>query len=397
VTPVRSAAAVARKIFLIATEESGDRLGASLMKVLRQRLGGAVRFEGVGGLSMAREGLVSLFPIEQLSIMGLAAVVRQLPMLSRRIRATADAVIEASPDVLIIIDSPDFTHRVARRVRARDASIPIIDYVSPSVWAWRPGRARAMLTYIDHVLALLPFEPEEYRKLRGPPCSYVGHPLTEQIATLRPNPEEQRRRDGSPPVLLVLPGSRRGEVRHHLPVFGDTLRALQARNVACELVLPTMPHLVDIVREGIVGWPVQPRIAIGEQEKRAAMRIARGAFAKSGTVTLELALAGVPMVGVYKVGRVEGWIASRVIRVPSVILANLVVGQNVVPEFLHRDFTPEKLAPALQDILDDTPQRARQVEAFARLDAIMSIGRWSPSVQATEIVLATMRKSRQQH
>ena len=186
--------AVARHIFLIATEESGDRLGASLMKVLRQRLGGAVRFEGVGGQSMAREGLTSLFPIEELSIMGLASVVKQLPMILRRIRQTADAVTQASPDILVIIDSPDFTHRVARRVRARDPAIPIIDYVSPSVWAWRPGRARAMLRYVDHVLALLPFEPEAYRRLRGPPCSYVGHPLIEQIGALRPNVDEKKRR-----------------------------------------------------------------------------------------------------------------------------------------------------------------------------------------------------------
>ena len=157
----RAPADVARRIVLIATEESGDRLGANLMKVLRQRLGGAVRFEGVGGRAMAREGLTSLFPIEELSIIGLAGVVRQLPKILRLIRQTADAVLEASPDALVIIDSPDFTHRVARRVRARDASIPIVDYVSPSVWAWRPGRARAMRAYVDHVLALLPFEPEE--------------------------------------------------------------------------------------------------------------------------------------------------------------------------------------------------------------------------------------------
>ena len=184
VMPSRATGNVARNIFLIATEESGDRLGANLMKVLRQRLGGAVQFEGVGGQSMAREGLVSLFSIEELSIMGLAAVVRRLPMILRRIRETADAVMQASPDILVIIDSPDFTHRVARRVRAHDPSIPIIDYVSPSVWAWRPGRARAMCAYVDHVLALLPFEPEEYRRLRGPPCSYVGHPLIEQAGEL---------------------------------------------------------------------------------------------------------------------------------------------------------------------------------------------------------------------
>ena len=168
VTPARATADVARKIFLIATEESGDRLGASLMKVLRQRLGGAVRFDGVGGRSMAREGLSSLFPIEELSIIGLAAIAKRLPTILRRIRQTADAVTDASADILVIIDSPDFTHRVARRVRARDPAIPIIDYVSPSVWAWRPGRARAMRAYVDHVLALLPFEPEEYRQIARP-------------------------------------------------------------------------------------------------------------------------------------------------------------------------------------------------------------------------------------
>src|SRR6185295_18413714 len=162
-----------RTVFLIATEESGDRLGAGLMKVLRQRLGDAVQFAGVGGRAMTSEGLVSLFPIEELSIVGLAAVLRQLPKLLRLIGQTAAAVTDASADILVIIDSPDFTHRVARRVRARDPSLPIVDYVSPSVWAWRPGRARAMLGYVDHVLALLPFEPEAYRRLHGPPCSYV--------------------------------------------------------------------------------------------------------------------------------------------------------------------------------------------------------------------------------
>ncbi len=392
--PARPTADVARKIFLIATEESGDRLGASLMKVLRQRLGGAVRFEGVGGQAMAREGLVSLFPIEELSIMGLAAVVKQLPMILRRIRETVAAVTQASPDVLVIIDSPDFTHRVARRVRASDPAIPIVDYVSPSVWAWRPGRARAMCGYVDHVLALLPFEPGQYLKLRGPPCSYVGHPLTEQLASLRPAACEQKRRDEIPPVLLVLPGSRRSEIRHHMAVFGAALGLLRAEGVAFELILPTMPHLVDAVREGVANWPVQPRIVIGEQEKRAAFRIARAALAKSGTVTLELALAGVPMVTAYRTGAIEAWIMLRLINVKSVILANLVVGENVVPEFLQQDCTPEKLSRALQDVLDESPLRRRQVEAFAKIDQIMSTGDQPPSVRAADIVLTTLRKSR---
>jgi lipid-A-disaccharide synthase len=384
----------ARKIFLVATEESGDRLGADLMKVLRQRLGGAVQFGGVGGQAMAREGLASLFPIEELSIMGFTAVVRQLPMILRRIRTTADAVIAASPDILITIDSPDFTHRVARRVRARRPAIPIVNYVAPTVWAWRPGRARAMLAYIDHVLALLPFEPEEYRKLRGPPCTYIGHPLAEQVKTLRPGPDEQKRRDDQPPVLLVLPGSRSSEIRHHMVVFGETLGLLKAQGVEFELILPTMPHLLDAVRAGIVSWPVQPRIVVGEQEKKAAFRIAHAAFAKSGTVTLELALAGVPMIGAYKAGPIEMWITLHVIRVPSVILANLVIGDNVVPEFLQRDATAEKLMPALRDVLSETPVRRRQIEAFARLDQIMSTGNQPPSARAADIVLAALRKGR---
>ena len=394
-TPTRPGAAIGRRIFLIATEESGDRLGAGLMKVLRQRLGDAVQFDGVGGRAMAREGLTSLFPIEELSIVGLSAVVMQLPKLLRLIRQTADAVINAAPDILVIIDSPDFTHRVARKVRGRNASIPIIDYVSPTVWAWRPGRARAMVVYVDHVLALLPFEPEAYRRLRGPPCSYVGHPLTEQFGSLRPNAEEQVRRDAEPPVLLVLPGSRRSEVRRHMTVFGETLSRLQGEGVAFEAVLPTMPHLQDVVRDGATGWKVEPRIVIGEQEKRAAFRIARAALAKSGTVTLELAISGVPMVTAYRMGAVEGPILKRLINVQSVILANLVIGENVVPEFLQNDCTADNLARALRPLLvGDTAERRRQVEAFEKIDAIMSTGSASPSIGASEIVLATMRKGR---
>jgi lipid-A-disaccharide synthase len=394
VTPARATADGGRKIFLIATEESGDRLGANLMKVLRQRLGGAVRFEGVGGRAMAREGLVSLFPIEELSIIGLAAVVKQLPKILRLIRETAAAVTAAAPDILVIIDSPDFTHRVAKRVRASDPKILIVDYVSPSVWAWRPGRARAMLTYIDHVLALLPFEPEAYRRLRGPPCSYVGHHLTEQVASLRPGAEEQKRRDAQPPVLLVLPGSRRSEIRHHMAAFGQALGRLKDEGVTFELLLPTMPHLQEAVAQGLDGWPLQPRIVVGEQEKRAAFRIAHAALAKSGTVTLELALSGVPMVTAYRVGAVEAWIMRRAIKVNSVILANLVIGENVVPEFLQEDCTPEKLAQALREVLGDSSLRRKQLEAFARLDQIMSTGNQPPSARAADIVLATMRKVR---
>ena len=394
-SPSRSSAHLRRKIiFLIATEESGDRLGAGLMKVLRQRLGDAVLFEGVGGLAMASEGLTSLFPIEELSIVGFAAVVRRLPRIMRLIRQTVDAVMQTSPDALVIIDSPDFTHRVARRVRSRDQSIPIIDYVSPTVWAWRPGRARAMVSYIDHVMALLPFEPEAYRRLRGPPCTYIGHPLIDQLASLRPNAEERARREAENPLLLVLPGSRRSEVRHHMAIFGETLALLSAEGIAFEPVLPTTPQLEEIIRENVKGWQVQPRIAVTEAEKRAAFRSARAALAKSGTVTLELALAGVPMVAAYRVGAVEAFILRRAVKVQSVILANLVLGKEVVPEFLQENCTAEALAKSLHEVLTDTPLRQRQIEAFATLDSVMSTGGAQPNLRAAEIVLAAMRKGR---
>lgn len=381
-----------RKFFLIATEASGDHLGAALMAELHQRFGADAQFVGIGGREMEGEGLASLFPIGDLAIVGLSAVARQLPMLLRRIREATAAVLQARPDILVIIDSPDFTHRVAKRVRKADPSIPIVDYVSPSVWAWRPGRAKAMARYVDHVLALLPFEPEEHRKLGGPACTYVGHPLIERLATLRPDAQETERRQSPPPVLVLLPGSRRGEIRNHMAVFGETLAALKERGVVVDAVLPTLPHLADMVREAAAQWPFVPRIVTGEAEKRAAFRSARAALAKSGTVTLELALAGVPMVTLYRGTAIEAWVARRVVRVPSIILANLVIGENVVPEFHQEECTAGNLVPVLRDILGDTAARKRQLETFAKLDKIMDTGARSPSEIAADVVIDVLGK-----
>ena len=378
-------------IFLIAAEESGDRLGSGLIKALRERLGPALKIVGVGGRHMAEQGVPSLFPTDELSIIGLAAIPKRLPMILRRIRETTDAVLRARPDVLVIIDSPDFTHRVARRVRARDPSIPIVDYVSPTVWVWRSGRARKMRAYVDRLLAVLPFEPEVHRKLSGPPCTYVGHPLLDELGTLRPDKQELARRSAAPPLLLVLPGSRRSEIKRNMAIFGDTLRLLRAQGVAFEPVLPTVPGLLDSVRAAAADWPVQPRIVVSDEDKKAAFRTARAALAKSGTVTLELALAGVPMVTAYRVTEIEAFIARRVIQTSSIILANLILGENVIPEFLQQDFTAENLAPALRDILQDTPARQRQVEAFARLEEIMSTGGKRPSELAADNVIAMLR------
>ena len=380
------AGSVPLRVFLVAAEESGDRLGAPLMRALRERHN-EVTFAGVGGSEMAQEGLASRFPISDLAIMGFNAVARKLPLIFRRIRETAAAVIAAKPDVLVIIDSPDFTHRVARRVRRRAPSIPIVNYVSPSIWAWRPGRARSMRRYVDHVLALLPFEPQAHQRLGGPPCSYVGHPLAETAPSLRPDETEAARRRADPAVLLVLPGSRRGEIKRLLGVFAKAVEALEHRIGPLEVIIPAVPHLEATLRQETSGWSKPPRIAVDAKEKQAAFRIARAALTKSGTVTLELAVAGVPMVAAYKVTAFEAPILRRAIKAPSVILANLVLGENVVPEFLQEDCTVENLTQGLLPLLSDTPERQRQLDAFGRLDAKMEIGVAHPSARAAEIVL----------
>jgi lipid-A-disaccharide synthase len=383
-------------IYLVAAEESGDALGAALARALTESAGGTLRLAGVGGHGMQSAGIRSPFSIDQLSIIGVSAIPRRLPMILRRIRETADVIVAARPDALVIIDSPDFTHRVARRVRARAPAIPIVDYVSPSVWAWRSGRARKMRAYVDCVLAILPFEPAVHARLGGPPCVYVGHPLTERLALLRPNQEEARRRGADPPVLLVLPGSRGNEIRRLLAIFGEAAAAVAARAGPIELVLPTVPHLVADVRAGVAGWPVTPRIAVDPAEKWAAFRVARAALAASGTVTLELALAGVPTVAAYRVTFLEEMIARLIrlrARLQSIILANLVIGENVVPEFLQHECTPRKLADALVPLLADTAERARQVEAFARLDRIMAVDQ-APSAKAAATVLEIARRGR---
>lgn len=374
-------------VFLVAGEDSGDRLGAALISAIRERTQGKAHFSCVGGAHMAEAGVPSLFPLGDLAIMGFASIPAKLPKILRRIREAADAVIAAKPDVLVIIDSPEFTHRVARRVRKRSPQIPIVDYVCPSVWAWRPGRARAMRNYVDHVLALLPFEPKVMSELGGPPCTFVGHPLSERLAELRPNELEARLRRADPPLVLVLPGSRSGEIRRMAPVFGSAIARVAEQYGAIEAVVPAVPRLVEAARAAVASWPVPGRVVVDQTDKSEAFRTARAALTKSGTSTLELALAGVPMVAAYKVPVIEEIAGHILIQVPTVILANLVLGENVVPQFLQRESTADALAAALLPLLRDTPERRRQVEAFSRLDGIMDVGKAVPSARAASVVL----------
>jgi lipid-A-disaccharide synthase len=378
----------ALNLFVIAGEESGDRLGAPLMAAITAQAGRPVVFTGVGGRAMAEQGLESLVPIADLSINGFAAIAARLPTILRHLRSTTRAVIAARPDALVIIDSPDFTHRVARRVRAATPSIPIIDYVSPTVWAWRPGRAKVMRRYVDHVLALKPFEPAAHQRLGGPPCTYVGHPLIEQLATLRPDRNEAARREATPPLVLVLPGSRRGEVKRHIGVFGAAMTRVIREIGAVEIVLPTVPHLLEEVRRRTRDWVTPPRIVVDPAEKWAAFRQARAALAASGTVTLELGLAGVPTVLAYRVALFEEMIARALITTDIIGLANLILGEKAMPELLQRDATPEKLAAHLVALIGDTPERRHQCAALVRLDAAMEVGATTPSARAATIVLA---------
>ena len=371
------------RIFLIAGEASGDALGAALMRALREAAP-ETSFLGVGGAAMTAEGLTSLFPLEDIAVMGLLPVLGRLPSLMARIAQTTRAIIDAAPDCLVLIDAPDFTHRVARRVRRQRPHLPIIDYVSPTVWAWRPGRARAMRSYIDCVLALLPFEPAAYERLDGPPCVYVGHPLIEQLDALTPAAS----RENGP--LLVLPGSRRAEIARMTPLYGKTLALLKADFPDLEVVIPVAPNMAEPLADALQDWPLSPRL-VEPSEKYAAFRQARAALVTSGVATLELALAGAPMVVAYRVSPLES-LLRFLVNVDSIVLPNLIAGENFIPEFLQEEATPTALAGAVATLLHSDAARDRQASGFARVRAQIAGAGDRPSAHAAEIVLDYARR-----
>ncbi len=383
-------------IHLVAAEESGDALGAALAGALTAG-DEPVQLAGIGGRAMAAAGIIGPFPIDALSIIGVTAIPRRLPTILRRIRESADAIVAARPDALVIIDSPDFTHRVARRVRARAPAIPILDYVSPSVWAWRPGRARAMRDYVDCVLAILPFEPEVHVRLGGPPCVYVGHPLTRASFSTA----SQCRRSAAPARRPAGRFGFAGQPRWRDPSADRNFwrrgrrkwQLAMGRWTSYYRPSRTLPRMS---RAAVASWSIKPRVVIEPTEKWAAFRTARAALAASGTVTLELALAGVPTVAAYRVSLIEELIANSMrmrARLRTIILANLVIGENVVPEFIQRDCTPQNLAAALIPLLSDTPERSRQIHAFARLDGVMAV-ETAPSAKAAATVIDVVRQHR---
>ncbi len=381
-------------IFLVAGEPSGDQLGARLMAALKAETGGAVRFAGVGGPRMRAEGLQSLFPIDDLAVMGLVEVLPHLRRILRRISETVAAARRLRPDALVTIDAPGFSLRVAKRLEG--AGFPLIHYVAPSVWAWKPWRARKIAGFLDHLLALLPFEPP-YFEAHGLATTVVGHPAIEAAAEPADGPAFRRRHGiaGNAPLLAVLPGSRAGEVSRLAPVFAATLARLAPDFPGLCAVVPTVPNVAARVRAATAAWPVETYVLEQPSEKYAAFAAADAALAASGTVTVELAVARCPTVVAYKVSPVTAAIVRRMLKVRYASIANLVLDRPVQPELLQENCTPEKLGAALHPLLAEGKARQRQL---ADLDAVVAAlsgtGKGPPSRQAARCVLQVVSARR---
>ncbi len=371
-------------IFMIAGEPSGDVLGGRLIAALRELTGGKIKVAGVGGEMMREQGLESLFPMEELSVMGIAEILPHLPRLLRRIRQTAAAVDEAGPDALVTIDSPDFTRRVARRVINR--AIPRIHYVAPTVWAWRPWRAKGFARDFTHLLALLPFEPPWFERV-GLPCSFVGHPVIETGADKGDGPAFRARHGiaADAPVVCVLPGSRRGEVGRLADDFGSALALLAERCPGLRAVVPTIEAMAPMVRDLAAGWPGSPVVVQGAAERYDAMAASNAALAASGTVALELALARVPTVIAYRVAPLTHFIVRRLLSTDFGNLVNIIENREIVPELIQGDCRPDRLAAALERMLG--PEGEAQAEAVQPALAQLGLGGEAPARRAAQAVL----------
>jgi lipid-A-disaccharide synthase len=388
----------ALNVYMIAGEPSGDRLGAALIRGLRDEAGKQVDFQGIGGDLMIEQGLQSLFPMQEISIMGVVEILSHYRALKARIRQTAEDIIAARPDVLITIDLPEFSLRVARLVRAA-SDIRIVHYVAPTVWAWRPGRAAKMAAYVDQVLALLPFEPP-YMQAAGMRCDFVGHPVvTEPRATLAE--AETFRADhgvGEAPLVLVLPGSRRSEVSRLTPVLGQVLGPLSTSFPDLRVVVVAASPVAEAVKEAVLGWPIKPIIVSPldqdpvtfQAQKRAAFAAATAALAASGTVSLELAATRTPMVIAYDMNWVSRQIIGRMLRVDTVTLVNLVAESRAIPEFIGKRCRPGLIASAMKDVLSD-PEA--QYSAMAVCMDRLGAGGDPPGHLAARAVLSGLTKT----
>ncbi len=378
-------------VFLIAGEPSGDVLGGRLMAALDHATGGRVRFAGVGGPNMESNGLASLFPMADLTVMGVAEVVPRLPRIVRRLRQTVAAAKSSRPAAVVTIDSPDFSFRVGQRLKGR--GFPLIHYVAPTVWAWRSGRARAIAAFLDHVLALLPFEPP-YFEAEGLACTFVGHPVVESGAGDGDGASFRRRHgiESQAPLICFLPGSRASEVGPLMPVFGQTLAKLRLGRPDLRAVIAAAASVSDIVTAAARGWPTAPLMVSDTAEKHDAFAAADVALAASGTVALELAMAGTPAVIAYKINPLTAFLARRLIRVRFVSLVNIILDRPIVPEFLQNDCRPERLEAAIDHLLGDGEARARQVAAGREALHRLGLGGPPTGERAARVVLDVIER-----
>ncbi|MBB5721909.1 lipid-A-disaccharide synthase [Loktanella ponticola] len=377
------------KVFIIAGEVSGDKLGGALMAGLNSLTD--VQFDGVGGPLMQEQGLNSRFPMDELSVMGLAEILPKYKALKARVHQMALAVIDTKPDVLITIDSPDFCLRVAKLVKAQ-CNVPTIHYVAPTVWAWRSGRAAKMAKHIDHVLALFPFEPP-LMQAAGMTCDFVGHPVVaEQIATDAEAAAFRDQHGVTGPLILALPGSRKGEVTRLATRFGDALGQVAQAHPNATVVVPCAGPVTSLVRELTQIWPVTPLLipAQATATKRAVFRAADVALAASGTVSLELAANQTPMVIGYDMAWLSRIIISRMLKVDTVTLVNLVSETRVVPEFVGKNCDADAMAKAMIDVLANP---ASQLDAMRVTMDRLGLGGEAPGLRAARSVLATLEQS----
>ena len=392
--------------FMIAGELSGDRLGGSLIRNLQEIQAGGIEIRGVGGPSMASVGLESEFPFDELSLVGLTEVVFRVPALLRRIRQTAKSIAAFRPDALITIDCPDFSLRVAAQAKRLMPDLKVIHYVAPTVWAWRPGRARRMARSVDHVLALLPFEPPYFEEV-GMTCDFVGHPLVRDFDAdrLRRTEREFRDRFGpcgpDKPLVVLLPGSRASEIRRMGPVFGDVIARVAALHHSVQWVVPAAAPVAGMVREMVQNWPGSVSVLdpctdddeVDRTRKHVIFSMAQAAFATSGTVTLELARAGCPTVIGYRSSRLTAFLILRLVRIDTANLVNLLIERHAIPEYLLADCTAENVASELSRLLSDSDLRTAQRSAFAEALERLGGGQLDPGRRAAESVLRTIADS----
>lgn len=377
-------------VYLISGEPSGDVLGGRLISGLKALAGDDIAISGVGGPHMIAQGLQSLFPMQELSVMGIVEVVPKIPALLSRIKQTAADIIEKKPDVVVTIDAPDFCFRVAKRLAGQD--IPIVHYVAPSVWAWRPGRAKKVASLVDHVMCLLPFEPPYFTR-EGVDATFVGHSILESGAD-GGDGQAFRARHNVPqdaPMLCVLPGSRHGEVSRLMGVFGETLRNVSAEIDGLHIVIPTIASVADHVRTESANWP-NTLIVEGDNEKYDAFAAADASLAASGTVSLELALAGVPTIIAYRMAPVSAYIARKFVKLDYVCIINLILKREAMPELLLEDCTVEKLTPAVSNLLRSEDARMDQKAAFKDALTELRAENSKPSDAAARVVYEVANK-----